>query len=186
MLKLQELRTLITSMPAAEFNKQMGPFALIQRPPYDLQKSPWSALVGTTRASADQIQQGMFSLLYEFNDLCVATLPPMEGVEELTVGRYPDSDLFIDAPSVSKQHARLRWDAENNFCSVMDLGSTNGTFVDGCAVNGEAPLHDGDIISFGDEHYWYLLGSTLYRILSGFPAKAWEVKPPTGNSRSAS
>jgi hypothetical protein len=166
MLTVKELRALASALSEAEFRKQIGPFALIQRPVQGKEPKPWDLLAGTARATAEQISQGVLSLLFEFDELCAATLPPLAGIDELQVGRLPHSDLFIDAPSVSKQHATLKWDGERKRCTVKDLGSTNGTFVDGSVIDGEMPLHDLDIVSFGDEHYWYLLTETLHRTLS--------------------
>jgi hypothetical protein len=172
MLTVKHFRTLAATIAEPEFHKQVGPFALIQRPPKSSEMKPWDVLAGTTRANPDQIQQGVLSLLFEFDELCVATLPLLKGTDQLEVGRFPESDLCIDAPSVSKQHARLKWSAARKRCSVIDLGSTNGTFVDGSAINGETPLHEGDIVSFGDEHFWYLPGQALYRILTSSRAKS--------------
>ena len=97
----------------------------------------------------------------------MATLPPLNGVDQLSVGRLPDCDLVIDDSSVSKRHAVLKWSADHQRCSVTDVGSTNGTFLNGAiAVQGETVLRDADILSFGDVQFWYLLTDTLYAKLS--------------------
>ncbi len=66
--------------------------------------------------------------------------------ESLTVGRDPGCALVIEDPRVSKRHAEVRWTGAS--WAIEDLGSKNGT-----AVNGRAPdgitLGDGDTISFG-------------------------------------
>src|SRR2546428_7745701 len=70
-----------------------------------------------------------------------------ELVEQLiTVGRAPDNTVQIDDPSVSGRHAELR--AVGKAYQLRDLGSTNGTRVNGSATI-EITLHSGDRIRFG-------------------------------------
>ena len=65
----------------------------------------------------------------------------------LLVGRTPDNDLSIDHPLISRHHARFvrsgsRW-------TVTDVGSTNGTYLNGQRVVGAAPLQIGDVVDLG-------------------------------------
>jgi len=167
MLTVKEIRTLATSLSEEQFRVQMGPFALIQRPPTGAGKDSGATLAGTGKAHPEKMSAQMVSLLFEFEDLVVATLPPLNGVDELSVGRLPDCELMIKDSSVSKRHAVLRWSADKQRCSVTDVGSTNGTFLNAAsAVQGETVLRDGDILSFGDVQFWYLLTDTLYAKLS--------------------
>lgn len=169
MLSIKEMRALATSLGSADLERQLGPFALIQRPeaepnPNETQKMglPPSAQ-HTQMVRPGDITRGVLSLLFQFEDLEVTTLPPLKGVDELTVGRLPDCDLVIDHQSVSKRHAVLRWDAPSRRCSVRDLGSTNGTFLNESALgNRETTLRDGDIVSFGDVQFWFLLTETFH------------------------
>jgi two-component system cell cycle response regulator len=62
------------------------------------------------------------------------------------VGRHPSTELTIDDRGLSRLHARLYRQADGYF--VEDLGSSNGTFVQGERVNQRA-LHDGDVVQFG-------------------------------------
>jgi hypothetical protein len=66
--------------------------------------------------------------------------------ETLIVGREPESGLLLEDRRVSKRHAQLRWNGTG--WSLEDLGSKNGTSVNGLEASG-APLADGDWISFG-------------------------------------
>jgi hypothetical protein len=50
------------------------------------------------------------------------------GKEPISIGRDEDSDIVLDDPKVSRQHARLSFDGENY--RITDLNSTNGTFLD--------------------------------------------------------
>ncbi|MBN9613844.1 MAG: FHA domain-containing protein, partial [Actinobacteria bacterium] len=56
-------------------------------------------------------------------------------------GRHPEVDIFLDDVTVSRRHAEF--DREGTSFSVRDLGSLNGTFVDGQRIDGAAVLEDG-------------------------------------------
>lgn len=168
MLSIDELKGLARRMKAPEFRKQLGPFVLVQKPDKpsigDTHKMGLPSNVQrTTVASEEAVSTGTLSLLFQFDALEVVTVPPLEGVDELMVGRQPDNDLVLEHSSVSKVHAKLRWDDAAKRCSVQDVGSTNGTFLNaGTRLKGETVLRDGDILSFGEVQYWYLLTETLY------------------------
>lgn len=166
MLSVQELRALAAALPTAAFQRQLGPFALIQRPPSD---AAAAVLAPTRMADPEDIQQGMLALLFEFEHLRVATLPPLQATDRLRIGRRMDCDLVIEDASVSKMHAELRWSGAEQRCTVRDLGSTNGTFLNAQTLGTrEAVLRDGDILSFGNVQFWYLLTGTLHeRLRSG-------------------
>jgi DNA-binding winged helix-turn-helix (wHTH) protein len=67
---------------------------------------------------------------------------------ELTIGRDPDCDVWLDAPGVSRRHARIRTDT-NGDVVLEDSQSTNGTYVRKEKINGPTPLRDGDEIHVG-------------------------------------
>ena len=70
----------------------------------------------------------------------------------MTVGRQPVDDLFLADPSVSRRHAVISID--NNGCvRVHDLGSTNGTTVNGRSVTTSTALQPGDVVAFGGVRY---------------------------------
>jgi len=62
----------------------------------------------------------------------------------VVIGRSPDCDVVLASDSVSRQHAELV--AHGDAWSVRDLGSRNGTGVNGVRVNGERPLQPGDVL----------------------------------------
>jgi len=66
---------------------------------------------------------------------------------ELTIGRESDNNLHFDHPNISGHHAKIItvFDASH----VEDLGSTNGTYVNGEPITIHT-LHNGDIITFAD------------------------------------
>ena len=76
----------------------------------------------------------------------------------LTIGRRTDQDIVIDDPSVSRTHARIHLTAGE--AAVEDLGSTNGTALNGRPVGRErVPVHDGDRIQVGNALLQYRKGT---------------------------
>jgi len=66
---------------------------------------------------------------------------------EITIGRAANSDLVIDDEFASTHHARLV--KMNDDWVVQDLGSTNGTFLDGVRVSTPVPLKVGSEVRIG-------------------------------------
>ena len=64
------------------------------------------------------------------------------------VGRAPGADIVIGASYVSGRHARFNLMGSNLF--VEDLGSTNGTAVNGRLIAEPVALRDGDVVNVGD------------------------------------
>jgi ABC transport system ATP-binding/permease protein len=68
-------------------------------------------------------------------------------VQALHIGRAPDNGLVIDDLSVSRRHAELRKSHSGRY-QIIDLGSHNGTFVNGARVD-QAELAEEDIVAIG-------------------------------------
>ena len=66
--------------------------------------------------------------------------------EPVVIGRLSSSDVVLSDPNVSRRHAELRRDSGR--WTLVDLGSTNGTLVNGKLAK-EHALKDGDRIAFG-------------------------------------
>jgi len=66
--------------------------------------------------------------------------------EKTTVGRIPENMLQIEDASVSSRHAEILF--ENNAWFIRDIGSTNGTFLNGAKIE-HALLNHGDELRFG-------------------------------------
>jgi RsiW-degrading membrane proteinase PrsW (M82 family) len=71
---------------------------------------------------------------------------------EIMIGRTLNNGFVIEHPSVSKRHARIV--IEDNDYALYDLGSSNGTFVNGKRIK-EMKLQDGCEVRFGRAHYVY-------------------------------
>lgn len=75
------------------------------------------------------------------------TLPLSEGKN--VVGRHPNSAVWINGTSVSREHAHIVITAGR--ATVEDRDSTNGTFVNGTRITTRHPLVDGTTVTFGSE-----------------------------------
>jgi hypothetical protein len=75
--------------------------------------------------------------------------------DSLTIGRLPECDVVVDDAGASRRHAQLR--REGSGYAITDLGSTNGTLVNGRMVQEQA-LEDGDTITIGETHLEFRSG----------------------------
>ncbi|NPD26165.1 FHA domain-containing protein [Corallococcus sp. AB004] len=89
----------------------------------------------------------------------VVVAGPMEGEEfalselEYTVGRSADNPICIQDTSVSRKHVTLR--KESSGWMVSDMGSGNGTILNGEPIAEETLLANGDVITLGDSELRY-------------------------------
>ena len=67
----------------------------------------------------------------------------------ITIGRAKDNDIVIADGGVSRYHARLHWRGDH--WVLEDLGSSNGTFVDGRRINGPVVLGPGGQVGLGPD-----------------------------------
>ena len=100
---------------------------------------------------------GMFRIESAFDESAVEGAPPayLELADGRTVpltqevavlGRLPESTVVLSDPNASRRHAELH--AEGDSYTLVDLGSTNGSKVNGIRV-GRQLLRDGDSLTFG-------------------------------------
>jgi hypothetical protein len=69
------------------------------------------------------------------------------------LGRAGDADICLEDQFSSSRHARLI--PHGDAIVLEDLGSTNGTYLNGEPVSGPQPLHDGDRIRIGDSEFTF-------------------------------
>jgi protease PrsW len=72
---------------------------------------------------------------------------------EISIGRTLNNDFVIEHPSVSKRHAQIT--ATNGSHLVVDLASSNGTFINGQRITTATKLEDGCEVRFGRARYVY-------------------------------
>jgi pSer/pThr/pTyr-binding forkhead associated (FHA) protein len=69
--------------------------------------------------------------------------------DELVIGRNADgAGKLAEDGELSRSHARIALDG-NGFCAIEDLGSTNGTFVNGLRISAPQTLSEGDTVELG-------------------------------------
>ena len=68
---------------------------------------------------------------------------------EISIGRSPESDVFLDDVTVSRKHARI--ERTGNVFSVLDTHSLNGTYVNSVSITSQV-LRMGDEIQVGKFH----------------------------------
>ncbi len=79
----------------------------------------------------------------------------------LIVGRAPTSDIPVIDPTISRRHAEV--ECNEAVVRVRDLGSSNGTFLNGSRVD-TATIESGDIVTFGK------VGFRLYQVAASSPS----------------
>jgi diguanylate cyclase (GGDEF)-like protein len=77
---------------------------------------------------------------------------------EITIGRVGDCDIQIDRDSVSRKHARI--ERSQTGWRVVDLGSTNGSYVNDRPVK-DYELNDGDLLKIGNTIFKFLTGGNI-------------------------
>ncbi|MHA7154408.1 FhaA domain-containing protein [Arthrobacter sp. TMN-50] len=65
----------------------------------------------------------------------------------IVLGRSSEADILVDDTGVSRKHLEIR--TQGGTTQAVDLGSTNGSYVNGQRVQGETDLTDGSIITMG-------------------------------------
>lgn len=76
---------------------------------------------------------------------------PEPGPQPVRIGRAPVSDLRLGHDSVSRTHAELRY--QDDVWLLSDLGSLNGTHVNGLRITGTVRVHPGDHVAFGSLNF---------------------------------
>ena len=79
--------------------------------------------------------------------------------EWITVGRHPDSDVFLDDITVSRRHVELS--TSNTGHGIRDVGALNGTYLNGERLgDSEVSLTNGDELQIGKFKLLYLVSSS--------------------------
>ena len=95
--------------------------------------------------------------------MLVVTRGPNTGAEFVlehvitSAGRHPDIDIFLDDVTVSRRHAELERTGDGGVI-VRDVGSLNGTYLNGDRIDGERPISTGDELQVGKFKLVYVAG----------------------------
>jgi len=123
--------------------------------------------------SSDRLTENLTKLNDEERGI-VAKLSPKDGMlivhrgpgkgsrflltQSATIGRSPESEIFLDDVTVSRKHALVSY-ADSGAFSLKDLGSLNGTYVNSQPAV-EVPLSSGDEIQIGKFHMLFFGGKS--------------------------
>lgn len=151
--------------------------AVVLQPGLEAEAGPFSLFVEDTEAGVDESGEPSTSVAASTIPDDGATFagpvpegprgPTLEGksgavygqvidlVGRVTVGRVPGNTVVIEDPSVSRNHAEIVFEGPDVI--VRDLGSSNGTYLNGEPVSEEV-LYDGDTVRFGDVDFAFSAG----------------------------
>jgi protease PrsW len=98
----------------------------------------------------------------------------------IQIGRMDSNDISLTDPLVSRHHAAIRW-APNGY-EVEDLGSANGTYVQGQRVHGRMPVAPGQTIRIGNTELHLNLLETAQQVQAPAPAALGGLANPGANA----
>ncbi|MCB1197082.1 MAG: sigma 54-interacting transcriptional regulator [Deltaproteobacteria bacterium] len=78
---------------------------------------------------------------------------------EMVAGRTPETDIFLQDHQVSRKHAQFT--VLHGETQINDLGSTNGTFVNGKKLSEEVSLSDGDEVQIGATNFRFSIHNPI-------------------------
>ena len=124
---------------------------------------------GSTSANSSDLaklsdeERGIVAKLSPKDGMLIVHRGPGKGsrfllTDSSTIGRSPDSDVFLDDVTVSRKHAVVSFSKSGAF-NVKDLGSLNGTYVNGQPVV-DVLLSSGDEIQIGKFHMLFFGGKS--------------------------
>ncbi|MFO0973345.1 MAG: FHA domain-containing protein [Phycisphaerae bacterium] len=130
------------------------------------------------------VRAGAADLTIEWGAPLVGLRVPLAPPGSLTIGRADENDLVLPGPGVSRHHCRIAWAGDG--WNVEDLGSGNGTFVDGQKVK-TLRVENGATILVGDFALRVRVasGGGQASTLSGPPPAAGISVPPTADARAS-
>ena len=124
-----------------------------------LSRAPQEALAAAGRAEPKNVAPNRTARLFR---------PPLSPVEvtadrSVVIGRSSECGFAIPADDVSRQHSEVFFSGDG--FSVRDLGSTNGTYVNGQKIEGDRRLASGDRIELGSNEVTFCeVGGELERL----------------------
>ena len=127
----------------ARSRDELDSLAADLRPPGPLRRALMRAIAWWSTLDRD------VRVAWQHPHVPVLALPA--GDEGVVLGRSRDCDCVLAEPSVSRRHAELRRDGARWL--LRDLGSRNGTRVNGVRLLDEAEVRPGDRVSFGDARF---------------------------------
>jgi len=158
----------LSSFPLEAMLQEIGPLALVQRA--TAQESNANLYKQFTRTVETEgrppVARHALALMLGLDQGLVISLGRDSPEGELLLGRGVEADVQLPDVSVSAKHAAIRWDGWKRTAWLRDLGSTNGTLVNGRPVTSEVELVESNIVSLGnDTAFLFLKTETLYAMV---------------------
>ncbi|HBQ12652.1 MAG: FHA domain-containing protein [Sandaracinaceae bacterium] len=162
---VSELVPLAHQLSAHEFQRRLGGPLLAGPPLEPGVEEEGAATIATTIGVQPGLREPVDLASHEYFVLKKAR-PALFG-RGVTMGRSSKSDVVISSDSISKLHARVRLD-KSGLVYVSDLGSSNGTQVNGAFVNPgeEVELQHRDEIILGTRQLRFYDAALLHSVLS--------------------
>jgi hypothetical protein len=141
------------SLPLPEFTKQYPNGFLVEQSRHLFDKNiivKFDTDVTNDRHSLEALQRDIGrKKTLDLRVIEINTKSPLSG--RISIGRSPNNDIVLHSKLVSKSHASLHVAPTQKCCYLVDVGSTNGTFINSQQLtpHQEYRLADGDEISFG-------------------------------------
>lgn len=159
MSSVEMLRQEAIAHTPEEFATRWGPWALVLRPEAILLDRITPVRAATEAANWDggHFRQ-LLAMLRQFRELDVHFLPP--GTTRFLLGRSPQCQVALNDASVSKEHAVIVPGPDGPM--VQDLGSRNGTTVNGIPVSQPTKLDDGDNLRLASVQFVFVTSRTLH------------------------
>lgn len=117
----------------------------------DLARPAGSRLAPDERASAQELARRSVLVAEGGGGLRAGSAFELDG--SATIGRSPAAEIQIDDPFASGRHARIY--ERGGLFYIEDMGSTNGTYLNGEVVNSQELLRAEDRIRIGDTEFRY-------------------------------
>lgn len=159
----------LSTFPLEAMMQEVGPLALLQRAT-EFEQSGATLYKQFTRTvetgGRHPVARHTLSLLLGLDQGLVIGLGRDNPEGEIILGRGVEAHVQLADESVSSKHASVRWDGWQRKAWLRDLGSTNGTMINGHKVVGEVELVESNIVTLGnDTAFLFLRTETLYAMV---------------------
>lgn len=106
---------------------------------------------------------------------------PLSG-SQIVIGREESTDIALQDPEASRRHSLISW--QGGQYVIEDLGSTNGTFVNGVQITGPQILRPGDSIGIGQTALVFHMAEVQAGAGAPQPTPAYTAPPPAADQGS--